>query len=172
MYAPAWAVSFASAVSLPFGSEPILSCQICSCQHFFEWMYTRIQNQSCGLPCPAGPDIAMRRQGIHLAPSRPLLEAVTDLLWRLSHSQVVLHVAAVPLVSLHDHAQGKVLRQRVGGRPARLLEGSAPAEEVGPCTPRHPSDQHLPLCALRLIHAPSCHALGMRFGLIDRPTPV
>jgi len=78
---------------------------------------------------------AQKKKG-HLGPTRPLLEAITDLLRGLSHRQVVLHIAAVPLVGLHDHAQREILRQSVGGGPPRLLEGRGTAKKVGACMPR------------------------------------
>ena len=69
----------------------------------------------------------------HLAPPRPLLEAVTDLLWGLTDGQILLDVAAVPLVHLHDHAHGKILRQRVLRAPPCLLHRSSPAQEIRAC---------------------------------------
>ena len=67
----------------------------------------------------------------HLAPSGALLEAVTDLLGRLAHSQVLAHVAALPVTLLQLHAQREVLSQRPGGRPAALLERIGADQEVG-----------------------------------------
>jgi hypothetical protein len=44
----------------------------------------------------------------------------------LAHGQVLVEVAAVPAVALHLHAQRKVLCERPGGRPPRLLIGVGP----------------------------------------------
>ena len=59
----------------------------------------------------------------HLAPTGALLEAITNLLRSLSNGQVLLHIAAVPLVAGQLHAQGVILCQGVGGRPPCLLVG-------------------------------------------------
>lgn len=69
-----------------------------------------------------------------LGPPRPLLEAVTDLVWGFSDGKVGLDVAAVPLGLLHLHAQGKVLCHCVLGRPPCLAHSLAPDQEVGTCT--------------------------------------
>ena len=51
----------------------------------------------------------------YLAPTGPLLVAVTDLVRSLSDGQILLHVPAVPPVLLHLHTQSKVLSQGVLG---------------------------------------------------------
>ena len=59
----------------------------------------------------------------HLAPTGTLLEAVTDLVRGLPHSQVLLHIPAVVLQLLQLHAQGEILSQGVLGGPASVPEG-------------------------------------------------
>lgn len=51
----------------------------------------------------------------YLAPTGPLLVAVTDLVRSLSDGQILLHIPAVPPVLLHLHTQSKVLSQGVLG---------------------------------------------------------
>jgi hypothetical protein len=55
---------------------------------------------------------------VSLAPARPLLETVADLLGRLTDDEVLLDVAAFPLLLLELHAEGEVLRESVLGGPA------------------------------------------------------
>ena len=70
----------------------------------------------------------------YLAPSRPLLVAVTNLIGSLSNGKVLLNVAAVPSVLLHLHTQSKVLCQGVLGRPTHLQQSIGPHQKVGSCT--------------------------------------
>ena len=74
------------------------------------------------------------RQQAHLAPTRPLLEAISNLLWSLANCQVLLHVTAVPLLLLEHHAKHVVLSQSVLWRPACLLERIGPDQKVSTCT--------------------------------------
>ncbi len=69
----------------------------------------------------------------HLTPTRPLLEAIPDLLWSFTNSQVFLHVSAVPLLLLEHHPQHVILCQSVLWGPASLLEGIGSDQKVGTC---------------------------------------
>ena len=69
----------------------------------------------------------------HLTPTRPLLEAIPDLLWSFTNSQVFLHVSAVPLLLLEHHPQHVILCQSVLWGPAGLLEGVGSDQKVGTC---------------------------------------
>ncbi len=74
-----------------------------------------------------------------LAPTRSLLEAITQLLRSFSHSQVLLHIAALPLGHCQLHAQSIIFRQGVRRRPAHLLKGLRPRQEVSTCGKRDES---------------------------------
>jgi hypothetical protein len=71
-----------------------------------------------------------------LAPARLLLEAVPDLLGRLSDGQVLAHVAALPAPLLQLHAQREILCQRPRRRPAALFECVGADQKVGSCAQR------------------------------------
>lgn len=75
-------------------------------------------------------------QQTHLTPTRPLLEAIPDLLWSFTNSQVLLHVSAVPLLLLEHHPQHVILCQSVLWGPASLLEGIGSDQKVGTCNSR------------------------------------
>lgn len=57
-----------------------------------------------------------------LGPARALLEAVPHAIGRLTHSQVLVEIAAVPAIAFHLHTQRKVLSQGPGGGPPSLLQ--------------------------------------------------
>jgi len=69
----------------------------------------------------------------HLTPTRTLLEAIPDLLWSFTNSQVFLHISAVPLLLLEHHPQHVILCQSVLWGPAGLLEGIRSDQKVGTC---------------------------------------
>ena len=69
----------------------------------------------------------------HLTPTRTLLEAIPDLLWSFTNSQVFLHISAVPLLLLEHHPQHVVLCQSVLWGPASLLESIGSDQKIGTC---------------------------------------
>ena len=66
----------------------------------------------------------------YLAPTGALLEAISDLLWGFTNRQVLLDIAAVPLVPGELHAEGVILCEGVSGGPPRLLVGVGPDQKV------------------------------------------
>ncbi len=73
----------------------------------------------------------MVSQRLYLAPTGPLLVAVTNLVRSLSNGKVLLDIPAVPPVLLHLHTQGKVLSQGVLRGPTHLQQGVGPHQKVG-----------------------------------------
>ncbi len=91
----------------PFMLKPAFSCSLLTCK--------AVEEQT------------------HLTPTRPLLEAIPDLLWSFTNSQVFLHVSAMPLLLLEHHPQHVILCQSVLWGPASLLEGIGSDQKVGTC---------------------------------------
>ena len=62
----------------------------------------------------------------YLAPTRSLLEAITNLFWCFSNGKVFLHISAVPAKLLQLHSKGKIFCQGPGGWAASLQESIGP----------------------------------------------
>jgi len=73
----------------------------------------------------------MVSQRLYLAPTGPLLVAVTNLVRSLSNGKVLLDIPAVPPILLHLHTQGEVLSQGVLGGPSHLQQGVRAHQKVG-----------------------------------------